>query len=103
MLGYDPIVEKMVVISGQDFAHTFQVEGSSFPPSTVVTLKIYARDNFQQLGAWPAVSVSSSAAVVQINSEDLEPIPDASTFRVYVQYPGGEDLCWYRGRVWRRN
>jgi hypothetical protein len=100
VLGYEPIVEKMVVISGQDFSHFFGVE-TNFPIGTTVTLKIYDREA-NQLGAWPAVAVEPGGALVQITADDLDPIPDAAQFRVYVQYPDGQDLCWYRGRVWRR-
>lgn len=104
MLGYEPIVEKMVVISGQDFSHFFGVEDHfPFPTGTTLTLKIFDREGMQQLGAWPAVAVGTSGALVQIDADDIDPIPDASQFRVYVQYPDGQDLVWYRGRVWRRS
>lgn len=103
MLGYEPIVEKMVVVSGQDFTHFFGVENSSpFPNGTTLTLKIFDREG-QQLGAWPAVAVEPGGALVQITADDLEPIPDSALFRVFVDYPGDQALCWYRGRVWRRN
>jgi hypothetical protein len=101
MLGYEPIVEKMVIVADQDFAHFFGVEGSPFPNGTTLTLKIFDREG-QQLGAWPAVAVEPGGALVQINAEDLDPIPDSALFRVLVSYPGGQDLVWYRGRVWRR-
>lgn len=103
MIGYEPIVDKMVVITGQDFSHFFGVEEASpFPNGTTLTLKIFDREG-QQLGAWPAVSVSPGGALVQINANDLNPIPDGAAFRVYVSYPDTTELCWYRGRVWRRN
>lgn len=103
MFGYEPIVEKMVVVDGQDFSHFFGVDTHyPFPNGTTLTLKILDREN-NQLGAWPAVAVEPGGALVQINADELDPIPDASQFRVYVQYPDGQDLCWYRGRVWRRN
>jgi hypothetical protein len=104
MLGNEPIVETMVIVSGQDFSHFFGVAetSSSFPPGTALTLKIFGRDDGAQLGAWPAVAVQSGGALVQISSEDLLTVPDGSVFRVYVTYPGDQDLCWYRGRVWRR-
>jgi hypothetical protein len=93
----------MVIITDQDFSHFFDVEdGTAFRAGTTLTLKIYDREG-QQLGAWPAVAVEPGGALVQISAEDLAPIPDAATFRVYVQYPDSQDLCWYRGRVWRRN
>lgn len=104
MLGYEPIVEKMIVVSGQDFTHFFGVEDNDpFPGGTGLTLKIYARDDGDQLGAWPAVTVTGAGARVQIDSEDLDVIPDGAVFRVYVEYPDGQEACWYRGRVWRRN
>ena len=103
MIGYEPIVEKMIVIDGQDFSHFFGVEQHfPFPHGTELTLKIFDREG-QQLGAWPAVAVEPGGALVQITADDLDPIPDASQFRVFVRYPDGQDLCWYRGRVWRRN
>lgn len=102
MFGYEPIVEKMIVVDGQDFSHFFGVEESSFPTGTELTLKIFDREGVQ-LGAWPAVGVSAGGALVQITADDLDPVPDGSQFRVYVQYPDGQDLCWYRGRIWRRN
>jgi hypothetical protein len=103
MLGYEPFVEKMVVVSGQDFSHFFGVEQTDpFPTGTGLTLKIFDRDDGDQLGAWPAVSVQAVGALVQITSQDLDPIPDGAVFRVYVQYPD-RDLVWYRGRVWRRS
>ena len=104
MIGYEPIVEKMVVVSGQDFSHFFAVEDTDpFPAGTGLTLKILARDDGEQLGAWPAVSVVAGGALVQIGKNDLTLIPDGAVFRVYVTYPGGQELCWYRGRVWRRD
>ena len=103
MIGYEPYVETMTVIDGQDFSHFFEVEDDeAFPPGPTLTFKILARDNKQQLGAWPAVTVEPGGALVQITAEDLINIPDASQFRVYVDYPDGQTLCWYRGRVWRR-
>lgn len=102
MLGYEPIVEKMIVVSGQDFSHFFATD-TPFQRDTDLTLKIFARDNGEQLGAWPAVAVESAGALVQINSEDLDSIPDGAVFRVYITYPDSQQMCWYRGRVWRRN
>lgn len=101
MLGYEPIVENMVIVSGQDFSHFFGVEETPFPYGTTLTLKIYSREG-SQLGAWPAVVVEPGGALVQIDADDLDPVPDAASFRVYVQYPDSQDMCWYRGRVWRR-
>lgn len=104
MIGYEPIVETMVVIAGQHFSHYFEVEEESpLPDGTEVTLKLYDRLGAQQLGAWPAVTVEPGGALVQITADDLDPIPDAALFRVYVDYPDTTALCWYRGRVWRRN
>jgi|688.fasta_scaffold919799_2 hypothetical protein len=101
MIGYDPIVDNMVIIDQQDFSHFFGVDGDPFPAGTTVTVKIFSRDG-DQLGAWPAVTVQSSGALVQITSDDLAPVSDACTFKVFVQYPDSADMCWYRGRVWRR-
>lgn len=103
MIGYDPIVEQMMIVDGQDFAHFFGVSHDQpFPTGTAVTLKIYDRSG-GQLGSWPAVGVAAEGALVQINSDDLVGIPDAAEFKVYVGYPDGQDFCWYRGRVWRRD
>jgi hypothetical protein len=103
MLGYEPIVEKMILVSGQDFSHYFGVdENDPFPAGTGLTLKVFERDDGDQLGAWPAISVTASGALVQIVKDDLDPLPDGAVFRVYVEYPDGQNLCWYRGRVWRR-
>ena len=102
MIGYEPIVETMVIIDGQDFAHFFGVEDDSpFPNGTLLTLKVFDREG-QQLGAWPAVAVEPGGALVQITADDLDPIPDSASFRVLVDYPDGTSVCWYRGRVWRR-
>jgi hypothetical protein len=103
MIGYDPIVETMVIVAGQDFSHFFRVDPTDpFPSGTILTLKIYSREQ-DQLGAWQAISVQPAGALVQIRADDLDPVPDAATFKVYVQYPGWPTgLCWYRGRVWRR-
>jgi len=103
MLGYEPLVDKMIVIAGQDFSHFFGVDQlDPFPTGTELVLKILARDDGEQLGAWPAISVQPSGALVQITADDLDPIPDGAVFRVYVTYPDEQDLCWYRGRIWRR-
>jgi hypothetical protein len=103
MIGYEPLVEKMVVITGQDFSHFFGVEPDDpFPAGTGVTLRIFDRES-NQIGAWPAVTVQPGGAQVQITAEDLDLVPDASVFRVHVEYADGTDLIWYRGRVWRRN
>jgi hypothetical protein len=103
MIGYEPIVEKMVVISGQDFAHHFGVEETDpFPADTGLTLRIFDREG-NQIGAWPAVSVQPGGAQVQITADDLDIVPDAAVFRVHVEYADGTDLIWIRGRVWRRS
>lgn len=103
MIGYDPVVENMVIVDDQDFSHFFGVnDDDPFPGGTTLTLNIYSRDAETQLGTWPAISVTASGAQVQINSEDLTDVPDGAAFRVYVDYPTTERLCWYRGRVWRR-
>jgi hypothetical protein len=103
VIGYEPIVEQMIVVTGQDFAHFFGVEEHDpFPMGTTLSLKVYSREG-DQLGAWPAINVQPSGALVQITADDLDPIPDASTFKVFVEYPGmPTGMCWYRGRVWRR-
>jgi hypothetical protein len=102
MLGYEPIVDRMVVVDGQDFTHFFGADQlDPFPVGTALTMKIYSRDG-DQLGAWPAVTITPSGALVQITADDLDPIPDAATFKVFVEYPDGQNLVWYRGRVWRR-
>lgn len=102
MIGYEPFVERMVVIDGQDFSHFFGADPTDpFPANTTVTLKIYDRDN-NQLGAWPAITNGSTGSLVQIDADDLRNIPDSAHFRVFVNYSTGQTLCWYRGRVWRR-
>lgn len=103
MIGYEPIVEKMVVITGQDFTHFFGVESyDPLPAGTGLTLRIFDREN-NQIGAWPAVSVQPGGAQVQITATDLDSVPDGGLFRVNVEYPDGNDLIWIRGRVWRRS
>lgn len=103
MLGYEPLPETMVVVAGQDFSHFFGVsEEDPFPAGTDLVLKIFERSDGEQLGAWPAVEVLPGGGQVQISAEELDGIPDASVFRVYVEYPTGQVLCWYRGRVWRK-
>lgn len=102
MIGYEPISEKMLVIKGQDFSHRFGVtEDDPLPDGTDLVLKIFERDDDSQIGAWPAVTVEPGGAHVQITAADLEIVPDASVFRVYVVYTD-ETLCWYQGRVWRK-
>jgi hypothetical protein len=103
MIGYEPIVETMVIVSQQDFSHFFGVDESDpLPVGTTLTLKVYSREG-DQIGAWPAVDVQPSGALVQITANDLDPVPDAASFKVFVQYPNSPTgLCWYRGRVWRR-
>lgn len=103
MIGYEPFVEKMVIIGGQDFIHWFGVDPHDpFPTGTGLTLKMFDREG-NQIGAWPAVVVKPGGAQVQITAEDLDGIPDASVFRVHVDYPDGTDVVWIRGRVWRRS
>lgn len=104
MLGYEPIVEKMIIIQGQDFSHFFGVEDvAPFPSGTELVLKILTRDDGEQLGAWPAIAVEPGGALVQISADDLEVVPDGAVFRVFVTYPDEQDVCWYRGRIWRRS
>lgn len=103
MLGYNPIVEEMVILESQDFTHRLDVIADDpFPAGTTVTLYIYARDGETQMGAWPAVAVDTGGADLQIAADDFNEIPDSAVFRIYVTYPTGEKVCWYRGRVWRR-
>lgn len=103
MIGYEPTVESMVIVTGQDFSHYFHVkEDDPFPSGTQLVLKILDRDGETQLGAWPAVTVEEGGALVQITHEDLSNVPDGASFRVYVTYPDSQDLCWYHGRVFRR-
>lgn len=103
MIGYEPIVDNMVIVTGQGLSHFFGVlDNDPFPYGTAVTLKVFAREG-QQLGAWPAIAVEPGGALVQINADDLDDIPDSATFKVFVEYPDSEPLCWYRGRVWRRS
>lgn len=103
MIGYEPYTEKMLIIAGQDFSHWFGVtEDDPFPDGTDLILKIFERDSGDQIGSWPAAQVLAGGAQVQIGAEELDEIPDASLFRVMVEYPDGQSLCWYRGRVWRK-
>lgn len=102
MIGYEPIVDNMVVITGQGLTHFFGTTEDPFPTGTEVVLKVFSRDG-AQISAWPAVVVEPGGALIQINADDLTNLTDSMEFKVFVEYPGDQPLCWYRGRVWRRN
>ncbi len=104
MIGNEPIAEDWIVSRGQDLTHLFETtDDSPFPDSTVLDVYALSRTGEETLGVWSAVSVTPGAAQLQIDAVDLDALPDGAQFRVMVKYPGFPRLCWYRGRIWRRD
>lgn len=105
MIGHEPLTLDWVVSRGQGLTYLFETtDDEPFPDDTVLSVYVYGPRNGEvPIGLWPAVGYEPGAIQVQIESEDLDVIPDGSTFQVFLEMPGFPRVCWYRGRVWRRD
>lgn len=102
MLGNEPIVETLLLVTGQDFVHQIDVpEGNFIPVGTTCSIVIYDPAG-NVLATWSA-SVTTAWVSWLIHSEVSDTITIPATFRVYVHYADGKDFCWYRGHVARQD
>ena len=105
MIGNEPVLDEWIITKGQDLTYLFETtDDEPFPDDTELTVyALAAQDTSKVLGLWSAVDYQPGAIQIQIDAEDLDPIPDGSQFRVYLKYPDSPRVCWYRGRMWRRD
>lgn len=101
-IGHEPIYEIVVLVPGQDFIHEITPpSGETFAVSTDVDLIIYNPDGTVQ-ATW-AATVNTTLIRWQIDSVIADSITQPATYRIYVRYSDGVDLCWYRGAItWQR-
>ena len=100
-IGHLPVVQRLVLVDGQDFATVFKTVGAPLPVGTVVKLQILNRDKSYVYGVWP-VTKTGAGWVPFIDAADHAPIPHGSWFRLFVTYPsGGGTFCWIAGSVER--
>lgn len=99
-IGHRPLVDTLVLVTGQDFVHEILAPvGEVIASETAVDLVIYGPDN-SVIATWDA-EVSSASVIWEIASEVADTIQIPATFRIYVHYSDGADFCWYRGQVAR--
>jgi hypothetical protein len=99
-IGFEPIVETLVLVKGQDFLHDiFAPLGETFPVGTTAEIIFYDAAG-TQLDEWSA-SVNSAAVSWNVDKAVADTIPHPAFFRIYIHYPDGADFCWYKGSVVR--
>ncbi|MFD6400836.1 hypothetical protein [Nocardia sp. NPDC060249] len=102
MLGNEPQIETLLLVTGQDFHHQIDVPSGSFiPAGTTCEIVIYDPAN-TVLATWNA-TVTTYWVTWLIHSEVSDTITIPATFRIYVHYSDGKDFCWYRGQVARQD
>ncbi len=102
MLGNEPIVETLLLVTGQDFVHQIDVpDGSFIPAGTSCALVIYDAAN-TVIATWNA-TVTTDWVSWLIHSEVSDTITIPAFFRIYIHFSDGKDFCWYRGQVARQD
>ncbi len=102
MLGNEPIIETLLLVTGQDFVHQIVVpEGNFIPVGTTCSIVIYDPAG-TALATWSG-SVTTAWVSWLVHSEVSDTITIPATFRIYVHFADGKDFCWYRGQVARQD
>lgn len=97
-IGYEPIIDTLVLVPGQDFLHDiFPPFGETVPSGTTGSLTFYDPTG-TLLATWDA-NVSSASISWNVSSTLSDTIPTPANFRIYVHFQDGTDFCWYRGPV----
>lgn len=99
-IGFEPLVETLVLVQGQDFLHDiYPPAGETIPAGTTSELIFY--DPSGTIVATWSANVSPGAVSWDVASTLADTIPIPAQFRIYVHYSDGKDFCWYRGQVSR--
>lgn len=100
-IGYEPIVDTLVLVAGQDFLHDiYPPTGQTVPAGTTCNLTFYDPSG-AVIASWSA-GVSSASVSWDIASTLADTIPIPAHYRIYVRYSDGKDFCWYHGPVARQ-
>lgn len=100
VIGHEPVVQRVVLIDGQDLTHVFTTWGEDLPAGTVVEWRVTDRDHASLLGVWP-VTETVDGWLLNVEAADHARIPDGTRFRLFVTYPTGGRFCWIAGPVGR--
>lgn len=100
-IGFEPIVDTLILVSGQDFLHDiFPPTGLTIPAGTSANLIFYDPSG-TTVATW-AATVSSASVSWDVASTVADTITIPAHFRIYVHYSDGKDFCWYRGQTARQ-
>jgi hypothetical protein len=101
-IGYEPQIERLVLVKGQDFLHDINPPaGETFPVGTSADLILSAAGGSGDvIATWPA-TVTPSAISWSVSSTVADTITAPATFRILVHYSDGSDFCWFQGAVAR--
>lgn len=97
-IGYEPEIETLVLVPGQDFLHTiYPPPGQQFADGTSVEIIFYTADG-TVITSWDA-TVTLTSVSWSVDSAVSDTIPTPADFRMFVHYADGTDFCWCRGQV----
>jgi hypothetical protein len=101
-LGYQPLVEPLILNTGTTFVQTIQPSGGAqFPAGTTVQI-VLTGPGGTALGTWPATVTTTSASWVVPNGT-ADAIPANSRYALMVTYPTSPatTYAWFQGAVIR--
>lgn len=105
-LGHVPIKSKLTLSKGADFAQIVRRQPSdpAIPTGSTAEIKLYTKGAETVLATWTAIAVTEDYAEFRVESEQADPIPAGSIFRLYIHYPETPtlDLLWIYGDVQRK-
>lgn len=101
-LGYQPERRPLILTKGADFVQRLTPEGSPFPDGTTAKI-VVTSDAGTVLATWDAVFTPTLLSW-QVEAENADAIPNRSTYRLYLSFPGAPrlDYCRYYGTINRK-
>ncbi len=102
VIGHEPVVQRVVLIEGQDLTHLF-IPHTPLPSGSVLEWRAYDRDWKHLYGVWPVTdeTLTEGGWLLNVEASDHAVIPDGSRHRLFATYPTGGRYCWIAGPIGR--
>lgn len=101
-LGYGPVLQPMLLITGTTFVQTITPSaGGVFPSGTTVVLNLSTPGGYA-LASWSG-TVTATQVSWNVSNTLADPIPAQSRYQIIVTYPTSPTTtyCWFAGPVLR--
>ena len=108
MAGNDPLRDDITLTRGADFVHTYQPAPGdpAIPSGTTARIEITETSDTDApiVATWAATEVNASMVRFKIESEVADLIEKGFRYRLMVRMPDAPDLdlCWYYGKINRK-